>query len=75
MRIAYLVASATTVEIGELAAAVRDRLREQLPEYMVPDQWVVLEAFPLNANSKVDGRRAQRGSQRGGDRSALATMR
>ena len=35
MRIAYLVASATTVEIGELAAAVRDRLREQLSEYMV----------------------------------------
>ena len=33
---------------------MRDRLRKQLPEYMVPDQWTVLEAFPLNANGKVD---------------------
>ena len=56
MRIAYLVASATTVEIGELAAAVRDRLRGQLPEYMVPDQWVVLEAFVPAERQQQGGR-------------------
>jgi yersiniabactin nonribosomal peptide synthetase len=55
-------AVATTVGNG-LAAAVRgtcdpDDLRvhltELLPAYMVPDQYLVLDEFPLSANGKVD---------------------
>ena len=40
------------VELG--AAELRARLRERLPEYMVPGALVVLERLPLNANGKVD---------------------
>ncbi len=36
--------------------AVREYLRQRLPEYMVPSTWVVLEVLPLNANGKADRR-------------------
>ncbi len=35
-------------------AALRAHLRERLPEHMVPSAFVAMEAFPLNANRKVD---------------------
>lgn len=34
--------------------ALRDYLKEQLPDYMVPGYYVTLEKLPLNANGKVD---------------------
>ncbi|WP_239166995.1 non-ribosomal peptide synthetase [Actinoplanes italicus] len=45
--VAYLV---TALGVTEL----RDRLAERLPRYMVPATFVELDAFPLNANGKVD---------------------
>lgn len=33
---------------------VRERMREVLPDYLVPDVWVPLESLPLNENGKVD---------------------
>lgn len=33
---------------------LRSYLRSQLPDYMVPSNFVLLEAFPLTPNSKVD---------------------
>jgi amino acid adenylation domain-containing protein len=33
---------------------LRDRLKETLPEYMVPSAIIVLKALPLNLNGKVD---------------------
>ncbi|HSF43444.1 MAG TPA: amino acid adenylation domain-containing protein, partial [Thermoanaerobaculia bacterium] len=47
--IAY-VAGDTTVD------AVRQALRERLPDYMVPSAFVKLEALPLTPNGKVDRR-------------------
>ena len=35
-------------------AALRERLGEALPDYMVPSILMVLDALPLNANGKVD---------------------
>ena len=39
-----------------LTASLRSFLRKRLPDYMVPSDFVVLEALPLNANGKLDRR-------------------
>jgi amino acid adenylation domain-containing protein len=46
---AYVIADSDT-ETEEL----RQKLRERLPDYMVPSAFVVLEAFPLTPNGKTD---------------------
>jgi len=33
---------------------IRQRLRDMVPEYMIPGKVVVVEAMPLNANGKID---------------------
>jgi acyl carrier protein len=56
---AYVVAAAgAALTAGEL----RERLRTQLPAYMVPASLTVLEAFPLTPNGKIDRRRLERRS-------------
>jgi amino acid adenylation domain-containing protein len=47
--VAYLVAKAAFDP-----SAARAALREQLPDYMVPAAYVVLDALPLTANGKLD---------------------
>ncbi|MGI0116165.1 amino acid adenylation domain-containing protein [Zooshikella sp. RANM57] len=37
-----------------LASDLRDSLKQQLPDYMVPSAIVVLASFPLTSNGKVD---------------------
>ncbi|MDI3390679.1 amino acid adenylation domain-containing protein [Streptomyces sp. B-S-A8] len=46
--------SYAVAEEGIDADAVRDALRLALPTYMCPDQVVLVQALPLNANGKVD---------------------
>ena len=38
-------------------ADLRDRLRDQLPSYMVPPLWAVVDQLPVTANGKIDRRR------------------
>ncbi len=51
--IGYIVPKTGTVPIIE---DVRRAIAERLPEYMVPATFVVLEAFPLTPNGKLDRR-------------------
>jgi len=49
--VAYMVAEAgRTIDLD----ALRSRLRETLPEYMVPSSFVVIDEWPLTPNAKVD---------------------
>ena len=50
--VAYLVASQTAPTTTEL----RHYLQQQLPDYMVPSNFVLLEAMPLTPNGKIDRR-------------------
>ncbi|MCK5920093.1 MAG: amino acid adenylation domain-containing protein, partial [Methylococcales bacterium] len=49
--VAYWVAETTE---QPTVAELRAHLKEQLPEYMIPAAYVILEAFPLTPNGKID---------------------
>ncbi|WEN15095.1 non-ribosomal peptide synthase/polyketide synthase [Rhodanobacter sp. AS-Z3] len=50
--VAYLIAEGSAP--ANLAFSLRDHLSARLPDYMLPAAFVVLDAFPLTANGKVD---------------------
>jgi len=49
--VAYVVASG---EFDINGSEIRQRLKQKLPEYMVPTRYVNLDHLPLNANGKID---------------------
>lgn len=49
--VAYVTAC---IDAAPNAAALRDHVRERLPDYMVPAHFVALEALPQTPNGKVD---------------------
>ncbi|XXZ41221.1 amino acid adenylation domain-containing protein [Sorangium sp. So ce327] len=51
---ARLVAYVIGKEGARDGAALEARLRERLPDYMVPGDYVFLDAFPLTPNGKLD---------------------
>ncbi len=48
--VAYIVAEQPSLSL----AALQKSLREQLPDYMMPTGWVLLDEMPLTPNGKVD---------------------
>ncbi|MFE0172960.1 amino acid adenylation domain-containing protein, partial [Streptomyces sp. NPDC059002] len=52
--VGYVVPGTSSASRDELPAAVRDVTRTRLPEYMVPATVMVLDAFPLTSNGKLD---------------------
>jgi amino acid adenylation domain-containing protein len=59
--VAYVVAAnavAANTDLSEIRGSeLRRRLREKLPDYMVPSVFVMLDALPLTPNGKVDRKR------------------
>jgi natural product biosynthesis luciferase-like monooxygenase protein/amino acid adenylation domain-containing protein len=49
--VAYFIADGA---VAASAAELRSHLRERLPEYMVPGEYVAMERWPLTANGKID---------------------
>jgi len=52
LTVAYLVPRGPTTDVTRLGQA----LVQRLPDYMIPDHYVVLDALPLSANGKLDRR-------------------
>ncbi|WP_421548355.1 non-ribosomal peptide synthetase [Pseudomonas sp. QD4] len=52
--VGYLVASDSARTPGERLERIKQQLRSELPEYMVPLHWLWLERMPLNANGKLE---------------------
>src|SRR6185312_15039321 len=40
----------------QLVSELRTYLKQQLPEYMIPSAWIVLQRMPLSSSGKVDRR-------------------
>jgi amino acid adenylation domain-containing protein len=47
---AYIIPADTSVN----EAAIRNKLREALPEYMIPAEFSFIKSFPLTPNGKID---------------------
>ena len=52
--VGYLVGSDAAADSSVLLELIKQRLRAELPEYMVPLHWAWLKQLPLNANGKLD---------------------
>ncbi|WP_353931424.1 non-ribosomal peptide synthase/polyketide synthase [Okeanomitos corallinicola TIOX110] len=62
--VAYIVGqNPQSLSVNQL----RQFLRDRLPDYMLPGAFVVLDAFPLTANGKIDRRALKAPEQRNSD--------
>ena len=52
--VGYLVAADASLSPSERLDRIKQRLRAELPDYMVPLHWLWLDGLPLNANGKLD---------------------
>jgi amino acid adenylation domain-containing protein len=53
-RLAAYVVSDADVDAGDLQRRLRDHLREQVPDYMIPSAFVALKSMPLTPHGKID---------------------
>ncbi|MGI0116123.1 amino acid adenylation domain-containing protein [Zooshikella sp. RANM57] len=52
--VAYIVATDDEQTESALRSELKHTLKQQLPDYMVPSVWVVLDKLPLTPNGKID---------------------
>jgi amino acid adenylation domain-containing protein/non-ribosomal peptide synthase protein (TIGR01720 family) len=52
--VAYVVPSSGNVTDVAVIDVLKRALKQQLPEYMIPAAFVLMEGFPLNSNGKID---------------------
>ncbi|UEX89622.1 D-alanine--poly(phosphoribitol) ligase subunit DltA [Staphylococcus ratti] len=46
--------SSQDLDEKEAVKAIKQRIKQELPDYMIPQQWVCVEQMPLNNNGKID---------------------
>ncbi|MFL6966766.1 non-ribosomal peptide synthase/polyketide synthase [Pseudomonas alvandae] len=66
--VAYVVA---TADADTLRESLKARLKEHLPDYMIPAHWLFLDQLPLTPNGKLD-RKALPGVETGGTQNGYA---
>ncbi|PWB29002.1 non-ribosomal peptide synthetase, partial [Pseudomonas sp. SDI] len=52
--VGYVVPTDTSADESTLREQIKSRLKEHLPDYMIPAQWVFLGEFPLSPNGKLE---------------------
>jgi len=52
--VAYIILDGKESDLSKLTASWKSSLKLQLPEHMVPGDFVILKAFPLTPNNKID---------------------
>ncbi|NEN99513.1 MAG: non-ribosomal peptide synthetase, partial [Moorea sp. SIO3I7] len=54
--VVYIVPKQESTQDASLIPQIRQFLKQKLPEYMIPAAFVLLDAFPLTPNGKIDRR-------------------
>lgn len=54
--VAYIILTSNQNSSSEISHQLREYLKLNLPDYMIPSAFVVLESFPLTTNGKIDYR-------------------
>lgn len=54
--VAYIISISQENSHPEICNQIRNYLKQQLPDHMIPAAFVVLDAFPLTNNGKIDER-------------------
>ena len=56
---AFVTLNANKGEERENISLLKNRLREILPDYMIPKKWHILDTLPMNANGKIDKKKLE----------------